>query len=145
MEKVRRHFTPGAGQGGPQEARGIQFPGDEMGVPSDEKGSRPFRRFGQQRTRKEQAPKAGVYFLQGTTIFPINPMNHRPRGGRTLQETLYANRVYGKKNEPEKVNGLSLWKAASKAKTWNGRSGKRFIIRPNDQFTAYVINAKAQK
>ena len=145
-----RYFTDGVGRGGHQ-VRGPGFPGDQMGVPSDEIGDRPFRLPSRSETRaivalrKEQTLKAEVYFPQGTVIYPINHINNRPRGGRTLQEVLYANRVYDKKDKPKKVKDLSLWQAVNGVGIWNGKLGKGFIIRPGDKFTAYVKNAKIQK
>ena len=141
-----KHFTPGAGQGGPQSARGIGFRGDEMGVPSDDIEDHPFRLFSQPEARvipeEKQTLEAEVCFSQGTVIFPINPINNRPRGGRILQETLYANRVYDKKGKPKRIKRLSLWQAVSEAGIWNGKLEKEFIICSGHKFTAYVKNAE---
>jgi len=145
----KRERNPGVGRGGVQKARNIEYPGDRIGRPSDEEVSfDPTFPYSQLKkhplTSKNErvSLQAEAYFPKGTTIYPINPVNGRPWGSRTLREGLNANRVYNKKGEPAKVKGLSLWEAVGEAWVWDGKTGRKFPVYPGDKFTAYAENAR---
>lgn len=142
-ENYPAYVTLGSGQEGGQNVRKSEYLGDQVGRPPDEVAEfNPNFPKTQAPLASKEIPKAEVCFPKGTTIFPINPANGRPRGARTLLGDLNANRVYGKNGKQRKVRGLSLWEAASKAEIWNGRSKREYHLYPGDKFTAYVRNAR---